>query len=128
MHCFQKSTSSFLSSFELIFFLCFNFLLSNVLLVSLSFYFSIFIMKFLMLFCCLLLVLLVFQCVSCCFCRAPANLSRLQAAAAGAQRPGSDVAPLHGSSGEPACHQAAAPADTSDPLQLLWSVTDFYCG
>ncbi len=66
-----------------------------------------------------------FHCVLYCFCRAPANLSRLQAAAAGAQWPGSDVTPLHGSSGEPACHQAAAPADTSDPLQLLWSVTDF---
>lgn len=60
-----------------------------------------------------------------CLCRAPVNLSRLQAAAAGAQRPGSDVAPLHGRSGEPAGHKAEAPADTSDPLQLLWSVTDF---
>lgn len=60
--------------------------------------------------------------------RAPANLSRLQAAAAGAQWPGPDAAPLHGRSGEPALHQAAAPADTSDPLQLLRSVTDFYSG
>lgn len=60
-----------------------------------------------------------------CFCRAPASLSRLQAAAAGAQWPGSDAAPLHGRSGEPARHQAAAPADTPAPLQLLWSVADF---
>lgn len=49
-----------------------------------------------------ILLLLIFFLI--CLCRAPVNLSRLQAAAAGAQRPGSDVAPLHGRSGEPAGH------------------------
>lgn len=60
--------------------------------------------------------------------RAPADLSRLQAAAAGAQWPGADAAPLHGHAGEPARRQVAAPEDPSDALGLLWSVTGFCCG
>lgn len=47
-----------------------------------------------------------------CPCRAPANISRVQAAAAGAEWHGTVAGPLHVHSGGPAQRQAAAPEDT----------------
>ena len=82
------------------------------------------ILRFLSFLCRNITSLMTFYHQKLCLCRAPAHLSWLQAAAAGAQRPGSDVAPLHGRPGEPAWRKAAAPADPSSPLQLLRSITD----